>query len=205
MGTPYSLDEKRAHFAMARNPGDLRVAAQTCGREGCHPEMPRMLVDDFLRRRCLRCHIHTADPGGRGLYRATGCAACHMLYGNDGRYQGSDQAIDRSKEGYPTKHEFTTLIPNTQCLHCHAQWSYQDYGLSVIREDLLSGNKRYYLTAKGDLYLERILKDQLDRGGKVFPLSKDWITGRSGSATEFGYYAPSATFSVRHLFQHQLA
>jgi len=289
-----------------------------------YPEMPGMLVDDFLRKRCLRCHIHTAGPGGRGLYRATGCAACHVLYDNDGRYQGKDQAIDPSKRGYPAKHEFTTRISNTQCLHCHnqnhvgadyeglfehdysktyrspliegkpvpriygldyhhlardihaerglwcidchgrgdvmgdgrtysyqmevpkrrcsdchggydgkapsiserdmvkkpggfifvsrnhgrihelplfseeniphgieahkkvrcsachAQWSYQDYGLSVIREDLLSGNKWYHLTSQGDPFLEGVLKEQLKRGERVYPLSKDWVTGRSG-------------------------
>jgi hypothetical protein len=286
-----------------------------------YPEVPKMLVDDFLRRRCLRCHIHTPGPGGRGLYRATGCAACHMPYANDGRYLGGDQAVDRSSVGYPARHQFTRHIPNTQCLHCHnqnhvgadyegvfeqdynatyrfpmvdgsppaeiyglgyhhlardihrekalwcidchgkqdvmgdgrtysyqmevpkrscsdchggydmltpdlsrgdivrgpdgfifvsrsrgkrhqlplfskekiphgiethknlrcsschAQWSYQDYGLSVIREDLLEGNKWHYLTAQGDPYLEKVLKDQLEGSERVYPVSRDWITG----------------------------
>lgn len=288
-----------------------------------YPDTPAMLVDDFLRRRCLRCHIQTTGPGGPGLYRATGCAACHVLYSNEGGYEGGDRAIDRSKKGYPAKHEFTTLIPDTQCLHCHnqnhvgadyeglfehdynktyrsplvegkpithtygldyhhlardihaerglwcidchgrqdlmgegriysyqmevpkrscadchggydrprpdlskgdivkesgsfffaskdkvkgyqltlfsdeliphkikshkrvrcsachAQWSYQDYGLSVIREDLLEGNKWYYLTAQGDPYLEQTLKRQLEGSGKTYPVSKDWVTGES--------------------------
>ena len=39
LGNKYSLNKKRAHFAMARNPGDLRVATRTCGREGCHPDI----------------------------------------------------------------------------------------------------------------------------------------------------------------------
>jgi len=83
------------------------------------PETPAMLVDDFLRRRCLRCHIHSKGPDGVGLYRAAGCAACHVLYNNEGRYEGNDPAIDRSKTGYPVRHAFTTSIPNDQCLHCH--------------------------------------------------------------------------------------
>ncbi len=289
-----------------------------------YPELPRTLVDDFLRRRCLRCHIHTAGPGGQGLYRATGCAACHMLYADDGRYRGGDPTIDRSKKGYPVKHEFTGLIPNTQCLHCHnqnhvgadyeglfehdysktyhsplvggepvpkiyglvyhhlardihaerglwcidchgrrdvmgdgmiysyqmeapkrlcsdchgghdaptpdiskgdivrtpsgflfisrnrgkrhklplfsreniphrveahsrircsachAQWSYQDYGLSLIREDRLQGNKWHYLACQGDPYLEGILKRQLESRQDLYPFSKDWLSGRSG-------------------------
>jgi len=83
------------------------------------PKTPAMLSDDFLRRRCLRCHIHGKSPEGRGLYRATGCAACHVLYSNEGRYEGGDPVIDRSKTGYPVRHTFTTSIPNDQCLHCH--------------------------------------------------------------------------------------
>ncbi|MCF8144734.1 MAG: hypothetical protein K9N21_12525 [Deltaproteobacteria bacterium] len=86
-----------------------------------YPETPAMLVDDFLRRRCLRCHIHGKGPEGPGLYRATGCAACHVLYNNQGRYAGGDPAIGSSRPGYPARHAFTTRIPNDQCLHCHAQ------------------------------------------------------------------------------------
>jgi len=84
-----------------------------------HAETPAMLVDDFLRRRCLRCHIHGKGPEGHGLYRATGCAACHVLYNNEGLYEGGDPAIDRSRAGYPVRHAFTTRVPNLQCLHCH--------------------------------------------------------------------------------------
>ncbi len=79
------------------------------------------LVDDFLRRRCLRCHLHSRGPGGPGLYRATGCAACHMPYHDDGRYRGEDEAVSKSKPGYPVRHVFTHFIPNDQCLHCHHQ------------------------------------------------------------------------------------
>ena len=42
-GNPYSLDEKRAHLGVVRNPGDLRVAGRTCGKEGCHSDIvPRV-------------------------------------------------------------------------------------------------------------------------------------------------------------------
>ena len=286
-----------------------------------YPETPASLVDDFLRRRCLRCHIHTRGPGGRGLYRATGCAACHMLYNNDGCYHGSDQAVAKNLTGYPARHEFTKIIPDVQCLHCHnqnhvgadyegffehdysstyrspiingrpvsitygmdyhhlardihaekglwctdchtkndvmggekiysfemdvkkrsctgchgnydnptpdlsyrdicqvsgkfffvsknngkryplslfsrgpvahsisahrrvrcgachAQWAYQDYGMSVIREDLLEGYKWYHLTAQGDPYLQKILETHLENPVKSYPVSKDWISG----------------------------
>jgi hypothetical protein len=84
-----------------------------------YPETTGELVDDFLRRRCLRCHIHTAGERAPGLYRSTGCAACHMVYEDDGLYRGDDEIIDKSKPGHPRRHEFSKLIPNRQCLHCH--------------------------------------------------------------------------------------
>ena len=37
LGDPLAIDKVKAHAGMVRNPGDLRVAAQTCGVEGCHP------------------------------------------------------------------------------------------------------------------------------------------------------------------------
>jgi hypothetical protein len=297
----------------------LSGALQPLPEPAAYPETPGLIVDDFLRRRCLRCHIRTPGPEGRGLYRATGCAACHVLYGDDGRYRGNDKAISQSMGGYPVKHEFTRLIPSVQCLHCHnqnhvgsdymglfehdysnayrsptidgrstpmiygldhhrlardihaekglwcidchekedvmgngtsysyemevpkntctdchggmdnpvpdlslksvqkesgefvflsrsqgqrhplplfsrgsighgieahgrvrcsachAQWSYQDYGLSVIREDLMEGNQWYYLSDQGDPYLEGILKAQIGTPGRHYPISKDWL------------------------------
>ncbi len=39
LGNPYSLDERRAHATLIRNPGDLRVVEKTCGRTGCHGEI----------------------------------------------------------------------------------------------------------------------------------------------------------------------
>ena len=85
------------------------------------PDSPERLVDDFLRRRCLRCHIHVKGFPAAGLYRASGCAACHVLYSNDGQYRGKDKAIQRGSKGYPTRHAFMKTIPNEQCLHCHHQ------------------------------------------------------------------------------------
>ena len=39
MGNAYSLDEKRAHATLIKNPGDLRVVESTCGKTGCHGEI----------------------------------------------------------------------------------------------------------------------------------------------------------------------
>jgi hypothetical protein len=37
LGDPKAIDKDKAHKGMVLNPGDLRVAQQTCGKEGCHP------------------------------------------------------------------------------------------------------------------------------------------------------------------------
>lgn len=288
-----------------------------------YPDTPARLVDDFLRRRCLRCHLHAKGAQGQGFYRASGCAACHMPYNDGGTYQGRDTAIDPSARGYPARHTFTTKIPDSQCRHCHspnrvgadyaglfqhdysdtyrspringrlkprryglynhslskdihaerglwcidchekedvmgdghvydyesavpkrtcgdchggfgnasiqdaggvhessgqrvliskgngkthpipefdpnapghqipahervrcsachAQWSYQDYGLSVIREDVIADYKWVHLTAQGDPYLEKRLNAYTFDRKTVYPVSKDRVSGQLG-------------------------
>ncbi|MBI4775364.1 MAG: hypothetical protein HY788_14540 [Deltaproteobacteria bacterium] len=84
------------------------------------------LVDDLLRRRCLRCHLGTRGARRFGDFRSEGCAACHVLYADDGLSLDIHSSIDpkepeeeRRGQGHPIRHGFTTRIPNTQCAHCH--------------------------------------------------------------------------------------
>ncbi len=37
LGNPLTLDLKKAHQGMVKNPGDLRVVEKTCGQANCHP------------------------------------------------------------------------------------------------------------------------------------------------------------------------
>jgi hypothetical protein len=94
------------------------------------PEQSRQGVDDLLRRRCLRCHLNTRGLGRYGDWRAEGCAACHLPYGPDGLSQSGDRAIQSlmkdirqgkqlQRKGFPLKHQFTRVVPTTQCLTCH--------------------------------------------------------------------------------------
>ena len=99
-------------------------------------------VDAFLRTKCLRCHLQGEAPHRPGDYRAGGCAACHMIYSNDGHTLTQDRAIQskvrKNREeregrfkrkfaaksltnprGYPVMHKFTTAVPSVQCEHCH--------------------------------------------------------------------------------------
>ncbi len=83
---------------------------------------PLTLVNDFLRRKCLRCHLYndgTDDKiGASGLYRGTGCASCHMKFGQDGRYEGIDSLM-KGKKVYSETHKFLKIPPMANCLSCH--------------------------------------------------------------------------------------
>ena len=69
-----------------------------------------------------------------GDYRASGCAACHVIYANDrspvhsaayaaagnlGLSQTSDPMIPKNRSGHPLKHSFTRAVPTSQCMTCH--------------------------------------------------------------------------------------
>lgn len=74
---------------------------------------------------CARCHLWSRGKGYRGaenadgVYRADGCAACHMLYDNDGLSHSADLNIDHAEKGHPRIHKITRQIDTEQCLHCH--------------------------------------------------------------------------------------
>ncbi len=82
----------------------LRTIPQTTPEQLAKAHSPALLVDDMLRRRCLRCHINAVPPPEPSLQRGVGCAACHMVYGHDGK---------------PVSHKLTAAIPDSQCLRCH--------------------------------------------------------------------------------------
>ncbi len=77
---------------------------------------------DTYRKQCGRCHVWGEGRGKRGDLRASGCAACHMLYGNDGKHEGGDPQIKNTSErSHPLEHRITTAIPAAQCTHCHTR------------------------------------------------------------------------------------
>ncbi|MCP3905235.1 MAG: hypothetical protein GY715_16540 [Planctomycetes bacterium] len=74
---------------------------------------------------CARCHLWSRGKGYRGAvgaegtYRADGCAACHMLYDNDGLSLSDDASINHAQPGHPIQHIVTREITTEQCVHCH--------------------------------------------------------------------------------------
>lgn len=77
------------------------------------------LVKDYLRKECLRCHVWTEGAKREGDYRSSGCAACHVIYHDDGKYRGGDPTIPSASPDHPMHHRITKKIPPSQCVHCH--------------------------------------------------------------------------------------
>ena len=76
----------------------------------------------YLSKNCNTCH-QSGFPRNNspGLYRSTGCASCHMAYGEQGFYEGGDPTLARGTPVHPKRHELTTAIPTEQCASCHFQ------------------------------------------------------------------------------------
>ena len=73
------------------------------------PQTKEELVNDLLRRQCLRCHVYSKGDNYPYVRHGSGCAACHLQY-TDGKLTGSG-------EGEPN-HAF--IRPGKrQCLSCH--------------------------------------------------------------------------------------
>jgi hypothetical protein len=153
---------EKAKYSLRPNTEAKENPLPLAGKE--HP------VDSFLRTKCLRCHVQGESPHRSGDYRATGCASCHMVYGNDGLTLTQDRAIQsqqqkhvqenktrfqqghasrslKNKRGYPVMHKFTLAIPSVQCEHCH-----NANGVGNEFEGLLRKPARPHLTgSKTDL------------------------------------------------------
>jgi hypothetical protein len=69
-----------------------------------------------------------------GDYRGSGCSGCHVMYANDrdpvhsgalarygntGHSVSGDVAIRKDEPGHPLQHQFTKMIPSSQCMTCH--------------------------------------------------------------------------------------
>ena len=87
----------RSHFGIEPPLADLTEIPEN-GR----PQNKAQLVDDMLRRRCLRCHVYTAGDSYPYVQRGTGCAACHLQF--------TDSKLE--------SHSFI-LPKERQCLSCH--------------------------------------------------------------------------------------
>ena len=76
------------------------VTLQTIPQSPLKVEKPSDLVDDFLRRKCLKCHLGIKTSGELGMKRKTNCLACHSKHNKEGKCQ-------------------TQKVSTDKCLSCH--------------------------------------------------------------------------------------
>lgn len=127
------------------------------------------LVDDLLRRRCLRCHLGTtgvSDASGGLKKGGAGCAACHVLNEKNGIDPDRKLVLPGDTSH---SHRLTTAIPSSQCLQCHngnragadyAGFFERDHSLAYNFEardpDVLPKNNRHsYHFLLPDIHQER--------------------------------------------------
>jgi hypothetical protein len=98
------------------------------------PNADNSPADNLLRHNCLQCHLYTEGLAIKGRHVGGGCAACHMIYADDGLSRSGDPTIPKNSPGHPIKHVITSKIPTSQCLHCHNGGPGRIIGLGYIGE-----------------------------------------------------------------------
>lgn len=101
LGNGYTLDKRRAHHEMIRNPGDLRYARFTCGRRDCHPDVTSRVMNSVMAtnsgiiRAMYRLWDIQGDVSAGAAWRRTArdglaqdyyvkmCSSCHLWWPRD--------------------------------------------------------------------------------------------------------------------------
>ena len=95
-----------------------------------HPEQAAFT---YIRSECQRCHLAVRGRAERGDFRGMGCSACHIPYGNEGRYEGKDGSMPGDAPRHPMVHAIQATrdagvsvhgkhysgIPVETCTTCH--------------------------------------------------------------------------------------
>jgi len=95
-------------------------------------EDPKLAAITYQRHDCQRCHVGVNGREKRGDYRGMGCSSCHILYGDEGFYEGNDPTIKKDERGHPIAHRIIATreiggvhpgdsggIPTATCNSCH--------------------------------------------------------------------------------------
>ncbi|MCB2099597.1 MAG: hypothetical protein KDE22_01925 [Rhodobacterales bacterium] len=86
---------------------------------------PKLAGFTYQRQQCQRCHTAIKGREKRGDYRGMGCSSCHILYGNEGLYEGNDPTVDKKEKGHMLRHRIHGTrkagggIPVETCNSCH--------------------------------------------------------------------------------------
>ncbi len=134
---------------------------------------PKLAGFTYQRQQCQRCHVGVRGREKRGDYRGMGCSACHILYSNEGYYEGNDPTIDKNEQGHLLRHEIHGTrqarngIPVETCNSCHNRGK----RIGVTYQGLMefpygspydaAGNKQPKLHTKNYLFISDDLHHQI--------------------------------------------
>ena len=106
-----AMVRSNSHYTLSNHISLVRKSFDSAGsgagiqdiRASSTPASVSQLVDDLLRRRCLRCHVYSEGDNFPATRRASGCGSCHL------EYYG----------GHMVSHQFLTKPKDANCLSCH--------------------------------------------------------------------------------------
>jgi len=96
---------------------DSNVTYQTLPQAKKIIKKPSDLVDDFLRRKCLKCHIDSKVNDYPGIRRGTGCLACHSKHQTEGKCQRNKISINKCLSCHNKNYvggDYTGLFPKDE-------------------------------------------------------------------------------------------
>jgi len=146
---------------------------------------PSLAAFTYQRNQCQRCHTGVPGRERRGDYRGMGCSSCHIPYGNEGIYEGSDPTVSKDEPGHMLKHsiqgtrEKNNGIPVETCNTCHNRGKRIGVSFEGIMEfpygtpfDENGGKQpklhtKQYLYIKDDLHHDPISRDGNPPGGML--------------------------------------
>lgn len=103
------------------------------------------LSGELYRKFCSLCHIGIeSNQVWRGSH-ASGCAACHFPYNENGTYQGGDKTV-KGKWPHSASHKMEVLPDNKVCVRCHNRSG----RIALSYEGRNDGNNSLVPTRNGD-------------------------------------------------------
>ncbi len=125
----YWLKES-AEYVKFINPGDLRVAAETCGTAGCHPGETRAVSTNMM--------THTGFLWGAALYNNGGIPYKNMRFGESYDREGKPQEIKTAPPPTPEETRTKGVLPGLTPLY---RWEISQPG-NVLRVFERGGEKK---------------------------------------------------------------
>lgn len=108
------------------------------------------ILKETMNKLCGNCHLNNNGSNDKfGVFRSSGCTACHMPYDFSGRSQSGDPMIPKTEPTYPAaytqiqyperphpvRHQIQRVMTANDCLACHTGSARTVFQYQGIRTD----------------------------------------------------------------------